>query len=242
MEPRRGGGRCGVKIGIMQPYFAPYLGYWQLLATVDTFVVYDNIQYTKKGWINRNRYLQRDGDSLFTIPVKRDSDYLDVGSRAVAEDFDRDNLLNRLEASYRKAPFFNSAFPVIISIIRREQRNLFEYILHSMHAIAEFLDIKTPIVVSSTVSCDHSLRSEARVIAICQAFGATTYINPIGGQALYSQSTFTAKGIALKFLKTRSICYPQYGAPFVPNLSIIDVMMFNSKDSMCSMLTEYDLI
>ena len=231
-----------MKIGIMQPYFLPYIGYWQLLAAVDAFVVYDNIQYTKKGWINRNRFFQNGRDSLFTIPVKKDAEYLDVVSREVADDFNRDKLLNQLEASYRKAPFFEIVFPMIISIIKKEQRNLFDYIHNSIQVTANFLNINTPIVISSTINCDHSLRSECRVIEICKALGAATYINPSGGQALYSPATFSTHGITLKFLKTRPKCYPQYATPFVANLSIVDVLMFNSKEFVRSMLDDYDLI
>jgi hypothetical protein len=226
----------------MQPYFLPYIGYWQLLAMLDAFVVYDNIQYTKKGWINRNRFLQNGKDALFGVPVKKDSDLLDVVKRSVADDFDRDKVINQLDASYRKAPFFKAVFPVVTSIIRAEYRNLFDYIHHSIRVTAEFLDIKTPIVVSSTIAIDYSLRGESKVIAICKAAGATTYINAIGGQGLYSKSTFDKHDIALKFIKTRPISYLQYGGSFVENLSIVDVMMFNSKESIHAMLGEYDLV
>ena len=231
-----------MKLGIMQPYFMPYIGYWQLLALVDTFVVYDNIQFTKKGWINRNRFLRNGKDSIFTIPVKRDAEYLDVVQRSVADEFDRDKLLNQLAAGYQKAPFFKTVFPVITSIVRAEKRNLFDYIHQSILATAGYLGIKTPIVVSSAIDCDHrSLRGESKVIALCKAMGATEYINPIGGRELYSESTFAAQGIALKFIKTRPICYQQYSEAFVASLSIIDVMMFNSRESIRAMLNEYDL-
>ena len=236
------GQRCDMRLGIMQPYFMPYIGYWQLLAAVDAFVVYDNIQFTKKGWINRNRFLQNGKDSLFTIPVKKDSEYLDIVKRSVADDFDRDKLINQLEASYRKAPFFKTVFPIVISIVRAEQRNLFDYIFHSIRVTADLCDIKTPVVISSTIACDHSLRGENKVIAICKAMGATTYINAIGGQELYSHSTFATHDIALKFIKTRPIFYPQYTSEFVAHLSIIDVMMFNSKEQIRCMLGEYDLV
>jgi hypothetical protein len=231
-----------MRLGIMQPYFMPYIGYWQLLALVDEFVVYDNIQYTKKGWINRNRFLQKGEDALFTIPVKKGSDFLEIVKRSVADEFDRDKLINQLGASYQKAPFFETVFPVVTSIIRAEHRNLFDYVHHSIRVTAEFLGIKIPIIIASTVAIDHSLRGESKVIAICKALGATTYLNAIGGQALYSKSTFDKQGIALRFIKTRPICYQQYADPFVNNLSIIDVMMFNSKETIRAMLGEYDLV
>lgn len=230
-----------MRLAIMQPYFMPYIGYWQLLAAVDRFVMYDNIQYTKKGWINRNRFLQNGQAVLFTIPVKKDSDCLDIVKRSVADDFDPDKLLNQLDASYRKAPFVHTVFPLMISIIKAEHRNLFEYVRHSIRLTAEYLQIRTPVVISSTIAIDHSLRGENKVIALCKAMGAATYINAIGGQGLYSPSAFQAQGIELQFLKTRPISYLQFAHPFVENLSIIDVMMFNSRDSIQAMIGQYDL-
>lgn len=229
-------------LGIMQPYFLPYIGYWQLLAAVDAFVLYDNIQYTKKGWINRNRFLRNGADALFTIPLKKDSDFLDVVKRFVTDDFNPERLLNQLEASYRKAPFFKTVFPIVTSILRAEHRNLFDYIHHSIRVIAEFLHIETPIVVSSGITIDHALGGENKVVAICKAMGATSYLNAIGGQELYSPATFKTHGVTLKFIKTRPICYQQYGGAFVANLSIIDVMMFNSEEAIRSLLREYDLV
>ena len=231
-----------MRLAIMQPYFMPYIGYWQLLAAVDAFVLYDNIQYTKKGWINRNRFLLNGQDSLFTIPVKKDAEYLDVVQRAVGDDFNPVKLLNQFDASYRKAPFFKSVFPLVSSIVNSEHRNLFEYIHHAIQLTADFLGIRTPVIISSTIAIDHSLRGEAKVIALCKALGAGTYINAIGGQDLYSKSTFDAQRISLKFIKTRAIFYPQYANTFVPNLSIIDVMMFNSAESIRTMLGEHDLV
>jgi hypothetical protein len=226
----------------MQPYFMPYIGYWQLLAAVDTFVLYDNIQYTKKGWINRNRFLLNGHDSVFTIPLKKDSEYLDVVRREVAEDFNRIKLLNQFSANYRKAPFFKTVFPLVTSIINAEHSNLFEYIYHSIRLTADFLQIRTPVVISSTIAIDHALRGEDKVIALCKAMGANTYINAIGGQELYSKSTFDSEGITLKFIRARPISYPQFAGEFAANLSIIDVMMFNSKEAIRTMLGQYDLV
>ena len=231
-----------MRLAIMQPYFMPYIGYWQLMASVDAFVLYDNIQYTKKGWINRNRFLLNGRESLFTIPLKQGSDYLDVVQRALAEDFDRAKLLNRLIASYRKAPFFDTAFSLVASIVKVEHRSLFEYIHHSIRLTADYLGITTPVVISSSVAIDHLLHGEDKVLAFCRKLGATTYINAIGGRELYSKSAFAAQGISLRFIKTRPIAYRQFSDPFVPNLSVIDVLMFNSKDAIRAILAEYDLV
>src|SRR5712692_6131938 len=166
----------------MQPYFLPYIGYWQLLSVVDRFVLYDNIKYTKKGWINRNRFLRDGKDAFFTVPLRRASDFLDIVDRSVADDFDRGRLLNQLAGSYRKAPMFSSVFPVIEKIISATETNLFDYIYNSILVTAEFLEIKTPIVVSSTIAIDHGLRAESKVIALCKAMGTDSYVNAIGGR------------------------------------------------------------
>lgn len=226
----------------MQPYFLPYIGYWQLLAAVDRFVVYDNIQYAKKGWINRNRFLRNGADAFFTVPLKKGSDFLNVADRSLADDFDPKTLLNPLAAAYRKAPFFDAVFPMIETIVTAGPRNLFEYLHHSLVVTADYLEIPTPIVVSSTVAIDHGLKSERKVLAICNALGATRYLNFVGGRDLYSPSTFARNGVELSFIQSRPIAYRQYDNPFVPSLSIVDVMMFNSRDAVRGMLSAYDLV
>ena len=218
-----------MKIAIMQPYFSPYIGYWQLIAAVDVFVVYDNIKYTKKGWINRNRFLRHGVEAAFSLPLRKDSDFLDVNQRFLADSFDREDLLNRFREAYRKAPEFSSVMSLLEGIVRNPVSNLFEYNLASIRAICDFLGIKTPLLVSSTIDCDHSLKSAERVQAICKALGADTYVNPVGGMELYSKEDFTQNGIDLKFLKALPFEYSQGGSPFVPWLSIVDILMFNNK-------------
>jgi len=226
----------------MQPYFLPYIGYWQLLSAVDRFVVYDNIQYTKKGWINRNRFLRDGGDALFTVPLKKGSDFLTIVERSIADEFEPRALLNPLASAYRQAPFFDSAFPLLESIVSAAPRNLFEYLLNSLRAMAAWLDIATPIVVSSTVAIDHGLKGESRVLALCRAMDATRYVNAIGGRQLYAVDSFARQGIDLKFIHMHPIVYRQFDHPFVANLSIVDVVMFNPKDAVRAMLGAYDLI
>ena len=215
----------------MQPYFMPYIGYWQLIAAVDAFVVYDNIKYTKKGWINRNRLFKNGNEATFSLPLRKDSDFLDVNQRFLADSFDREDLLNRFWEAYRKAPEFSSVMPLLEGIIRNPASNLFEYIFASIKSVCEFLGIQTPLVVSSNIDCDHSLKSAQRVQAICKTLGAETYVNPVGGMELYSKEDFAARGIDLKFLKVLPFEYPQGGNAFVPWLSILDILMWNGKES-----------
>lgn len=218
-----------MKIGIMQPYFFPYIGYFHLVSSVDVFVVYDNIKYTKKGWINRNRMLQNGSDVMFSLPLKKDSDSLDVCERELAADFSREKLLNQFKGAYRQAPYFEQTFPLAESIVRYEDNNLFRFLYNSLVTTCKYLDIGTEMKISSQVAIDHSLKSQDKVLALCEALGASTYVNAIGGMELYSQETFSDKKIDLKFIKSMPFEYTQLGNEFVPWLSIIDVMMFNSK-------------
>ncbi len=219
-----------MKLAIMQPYLFPYIGYFQLINAVDVFVVYDNIQYTKKGWINRNRILQNGKDVLFSIPLKKDSDYLNVNERVLSVGFNRDKLLNQFKGAYQRAPYFEQVFPLIERIVRYDDVNLFHFLHHSIVNVCEYLDIKTEIRISSDVAIDHSLRNQDKVLALCEAVGAGTYVNAIGGMGLYSKEDFREKGIDLKFLQSKTFEYEQLGNEFLPWLSIIDVLMFNSVD------------
>lgn len=227
----------------MQPYLFPYIGYFQLIAAADVFVVYDNIKYTKKGWMNRNRFLQNGADALFSVPLRKDSDFLDIRERAIASDFNRDKLVNQLREAYRKSPCFEAAFPVVEEVLRNPEPNLFAFLHRSIASTCAYLGIRTPIVVSSTVPIDHRLQNKERVMALCEAVGADEYVNPIGGVELYSKDEFAERGIELRFLKPRPLEYPQLGAPFVPWLSIIDVMMFNPRERIGEILAgHYDLV
>ena len=232
-----------MKIAIMQPYFLPYIGYWQLIASVDAFVVYDNIKYTKKGWINRNRFLRNGVEAAFSLPLRKDSDFLDVNQRFLADSFEREDMLNRFREAYRKAPEFSSVMPLLEGIIRNPVSNLFDYIFASIQLVCEFLGIRTPLVVSSTIDCDYSLKAAGRVQAICKALGSDTYVNPVGGMELYSKEDFARNGIDLKFLKALPFEYEQSGNAFVPWLSILDVLMFNNKTVINEIiLNEYTII
>lgn len=232
-----------MRLAIMQPYFMPYIGYFQLIAAVDTFIVYDNIKYTKKGWINRNRMLLNGKDVMFSLPLKSDSDSLAVCERELAADFSRDKLLNKLKGAYRRAPYFEQTFPLVEQIVWYEDTNLFRFLHHSIVTTCEHLGITTEIKISSEIAIDYSLKSQDKVLALCEAVGASTYVNPIGGVELYSEEIFREKGIELKFIKSKPFKYAQLGNEFVPWLSMIDVMMFNPLDTILACIsTNYELI
>jgi len=232
-----------MKLGIMQPYFLPYIGYFQLMNAVDEFVIYDNIQYTKKGWINRNRILVNGKASYITLPIKKDSDHLNIVERRLADDGkERIKLIRRIDNLYHKAPKFKSVFPLIEAIILFNTNNLFGFLLHSLYQTKFYLGILTPLVISSTITIDHSLKSEEKVISICRSREAKIYINAIGGTSLYKKENFEKERIALRFIKSDHIEYKQFDNPFMPALSIIDVMMFNPREKIAEYLSKYTLI
>lgn len=232
-----------MRLAIMQPYFFPYIGYFQLIAAVDLFIVYDNIKYTKKGWINRNRMLQNGKDVMFSLPLKSDSDYLNVCARELVADFNRGKLLNQIKGAYRQAPFFTQTFPLVEQVIQYEDMNLFRFLHHSIVKTCEYLGITTEIRISSGIAIDHDLKNQDKVLALCEMVGASSYVNAIGGMELYSKETFRDKGIDLKFIKSNTFEYAQFGDAFVPWLSIIDVLMFNPLDTVKTCIsTNYELI
>src|SRR5262245_33104169 len=187
-----------MKVAVMQPYFFPYIGYFQLINAVDLFIVYDNIKYTKKGWISRNRILQQGNAVVFSLALKRGSDSLDVRDRELAADFDGRKLLNQIREAYRSAPYFGQAFPVVEEAMRYGDRNLFHFLHHSILKTCEYLGIGTAIAKSSDIQIDHSMKGQAKVIALCEKVGASRYVNAIGGMELYSSEDFQARGIELK--------------------------------------------
>lgn len=232
-----------MRLAIMQPYFLPYIGYFQLIANVDQFIVYDNIKYTKKGWINRNRMLRNGKEQVFSLPLKQDSDYLDVCGRELSPDFNRDKLLNQFKEAYRRAPYFVEIFPLIEQIVRYADKNLFRFLLNSILKTCQHLGITTEIKISSGVAIDHTLKNQDKVLALCKAVDATTYVNAIGGREMYSAGAFKNEGINLNFIKSKPFHYPQFDNEFVPWLSIVDVMMFNSLDTIKSCVSaNYELI
>lgn len=232
------------RVVIMQPYLFPYIGYFQLMKIADEFVVYDNIEYTKKGWFNRNRILVNGKDSFITFPLRKGSDFLHVKDRFLSDTWpeERIKLLNRIKEAYRKAPYFSDTFSIIEEIILFDVQNLFTFTLNSLNKLKDYLNLTCTLVVSSSIPIDHSLKSEDKVIAICKERGANDYINPSGGIDLYKKDRFSNEGISLSFLFPSEIKYNQFNNEFVPWLSIIDLLMFNARDHIVDvMLKSYTL-
>lgn len=232
-----------MKLGIMQPYFVPYIGYWQLMNLVDQYVIYDDVNYIKGGWINRNRILVNGVPKYFNVPMRGSSPNILINEVKVDHNkaIIRKNLRS-IEGAYKKAPYYEIVYPMLEDILWCGEENLAKYIEYSFRVIAKYLEIKTELLVSSDLDKDNMLKGQDKVLAICQQLNATEYYNAIGGQELYSFEAFREHGIQLHFVKTQDILYDQFGDEFQPNLSIIDVMMFNPKNKLKEYLEAYTLI
>lgn len=227
----------------MQPYFFPYIGYWQLIQAVDRFVIYDDVNYIKGGWINRNRILINGEPHYITVPLNQSSPYKKICETAMqASSSWRGKLVKMLEVTYRKAPDFIDVFPVIENLIRFDTDNLSEYLANQLQALSKFMGINTEFVVTSRGYGNDELSGQERVLDICQREGATTYINPQGGQSLYDAGSFHDAGIDLRFIVMRPIPYKQRADEFVPYLSIIDALMETGSVGIKRHLDSFELI
>ena len=233
-----------MKVGIMQPYIFPYIGYWQLINAVDKFIVLDDVNYITRGYINRNSILVNGKAYKFTIPVSKASqNKLICESTLSFSDEDKQKFLKTLYMAYKNAPIFNQVYPILEDIINNPTADLTDFITNSIFEICKYLNIETEIVKSSELQKNNNLRAQDRIIEICKVVGADTYINPCGGIELYSKDCFKQEDISLYFLtpKMSEIIYTQSKHPFVPYLSIIDLLMYNSVEKIQEFLLKFEL-
>ena len=229
-----------MKLGIMQPYFMPYIGYWQLMAAVDTYVVYDDVNYIKGGWVSRNNILLNGQKHMFTITLNGASPNKLFNEITIKDDFKKFSRL--IESAYRKAPYYVEITALLEKIYSYEDKSLGAFMMNSFQVVLDYLEIDTKLVLSSTIVKDNALRGKDKVKHICHLLGADTYYNAIGGQELYDKEDFKVYGINLHFVQTNLVPYAQLGNEFVPGLSIMDVLMYNGKEGTKKLLKEYSLI
>ncbi len=230
-----------MKLGIMQPYFFPYLGYWQLIAAVDKFIILDDVNFIKQGWINRNNILVQNQAKPINLIVSSASSFVEIRELKVNEKKWQKKLLTTIEFNYKKAPYFKEVYPLLETLINHSETNLSKYLVDNIKGIAQYLNINTQIIETSSIYPKNELKGQDRIIDICNRESAKTYINAINGKDLYQSETFKKQGVDLNFIQMNEIRYKQFNADFVPYLSIIDVLMFNSVEEVRLMLKQYDL-
>ncbi len=233
------------KTAIMQPYFFPYISYWQLINAVDTFVILDDVNFIMRGWINRNNILINDKPHLFSIPLDKPSQNKFIcGTKLKFTGSEKSNFLKMIQLAYKKAPYFDDFYPIFSKIVLTEDDDLTNFIHNSLVKVCKYLGLKTEFLRSSNIQKDNSLKSEDKIIEICKKLDTDTYINLAGGKELYNHNHFEEKNIKLRFIDTdfNNIRYKQFKNEFIQGLSFLDIIMFNSTDEIKNLLNQYTLI
>lgn len=229
-------------VGIHQPYLFPYIGYFQLINAVDLFVLADDFQYVKGRWINRNYILLQEQPYLFTVPLKKASQNKNINSIEMRIDnIWVDRFLMTLKQAYGKAPCFGMVFPVLEEIMKSDKTYISELIHYSITALNRYLEITTPLKLSSENYQTDDKKREWKIFEICGKENADRYINLIGGVELYDKAFFKENGLELQFLKPELKAYDQFDKEFIDRLSIIDVIMFNTPEQVHELLECYEL-
>ena len=230
-----------MKLGVMQPYFFPYIGYWQLINVVDKYVIYDDVNYIKGGWINRNKILINGEATFLNLYLSLASPNKKINEIEIDSGIRNQKNLKRIAMAYKKAPYYEETYPLLEELLTSKETNLAKLNGKIIKEISSYLSMNTEFVYSSEIEKNGHLKGQERLLDICKRLGASDYYNAIGGKALYDQESFRSEGIRLHFLKTKEIRYKQFDSDFVPNLSIIDLLMFNGREGTKELLKCYTL-
>jgi hypothetical protein len=228
-----------MKVAVMQPYFFPYVGYFQLISACDVFVILDDVNYKKQGWINRNRILLGNKPKLITLAVESASQNKLINQLYVSSN--KTKLLSTIYHCYSKAPFFKSTFPLIEDIFSCNQKNLVDFLSYSLIKVSEYFEIERKWYWSSKLDTAPKNSGQSRIIHLCRKLSAEHYINLPGGRELYEHKTFSDSGVKLSFINSFQRSYEQFDNNFVDNLSIIDLMMFNSRKECADIIRGFNL-
>lgn len=230
-----------MKIGIMQSYFFPYIGYFQLINACDKFVLYEHVSFRKKSWITRNRILDKGkGTPVYIqVPVQKQSSFKTIKEIGIVQNSDwKNKIVNLTNFNYKKAPFYNEVFEWLTKVIYLEEESLHDYNAKIIIALCKKIGIQTEIVFNNATehieyklmqkkNIDNENVKSERVIELMQHFNASQFLNPIGGEALYDKSFFKSRGVGLSFLQPETLSYKQFEHQFIPHLSILDVLFHN---------------
>ena len=238
-----------MKVAIMQPYFFPYIGYFQLLNYVDLWIVFDNIQYIDKGWINRNRILHPEHKKewqYITIPLDSRKGFSKINNIKIKQELDwKNRIIRKLTFYNEQSIFYKEVISLINNIFNTNENNLSKFVTSSIRYTADYLGIKTKILVLSNMELPLTNINHPGdwALRICESIGAKEYINPFGGKDLFYKKKFKDSNIKLSFLKSKMVVYDQKRHEFIPGLSILDSMMWNSKSQLSKFINEdFDLV
>ncbi|EKO3569134.1 WbqC family protein [Vibrio metschnikovii] len=230
-----------MSLAVMQPYLFPYIGYYQLAYLSDIFVFYDDVNYIKNGYINRNEILTKNGRQLFTLPVNKASSFTPIKDLYFSDNIRK--ILAQITQAYSKAPYFNDVYPIVEKVFISKNRSVEYMTSMSIIEVFKYLNVDFNYFFSSALAYERQKSAEFKLFEMCKLFGSRKYVNSIGGSALYNKSNFLKEGVELLFLSSKECHYSQFNndSVFQDNLSIIDVLMNNGKDSILELLANYEL-
>lgn len=240
----------------MQPYFFPYIGYFQLISEVNIFVLYDKVSYRKSSWLQRNRIKDKGTSQplYLSVPVQHHSSKKLIENVRITENDDwKTQFKNLIYYNYKRAPFFDEVFEFIVELIFNDEKSLHKYNGNILLNISEKLGIMTSIIIENeaheqveanlrNMHIPNELRKQQRVIQLCKLYDSKDYINPINGMSLYDFDFFERHNTQLHFMEAERIEYPQFTQPFCENMSIIDVLMHNGFNGTKELLQHRKLI
>ncbi len=226
-------------LSINQPYFFPYIGYFQLIHASDKFISLEDVNFITGGWINRNRILINGAPAYLSVPLMDASQNRKINeTRVLKEDGWKDNILKKLRMSYSRAPFYSDCFKLVSNTLNIDSELISDIAFQSILEVCNYAGLRREFGKSSA---QNELKGEEKIIGICHSEKADSYINLPGGENIYNKDSFSKRGIALKFIEPEIREYKQFRSPFVPALSIIDVLMFNSPSAVMEMISSYTL-
>lgn len=227
-----------MKIAVMQPYFFPYIGYYQLAYEVDKFIFFDDVNFIKKGYISRNSVLLNGARKDFSVPVLKISQNRKIVEHNYVGDFSE--FINLMQRAYAEAPFYRQIMPIISEVVYDADLNVARKNAKTIIYVFEYLGLSRKFCFSSQLGLNDQEKGQDRILKICEKLKANEYKNAIGGRHLYDFETFQNSGIHLNFIKTNEIIYNQgLNKNFEKNLSIIDILMNCEKERVVSMLKDY---
>lgn len=237
-----------MKIGIMQPYFMPYIGYFSLIKNTDKFILLDTVQFIRHGWIERNRVLKQNGGWLYiSIPILKQN-----GRETLIKDITINNnekwksrILAQLQHYRRKAPYYNNVISLLDEIFSQEFSDIVTLNKNSLEKICDYLRIESHIEIFSemNLSIEPVNAPDEWALSICKAIdGVNEYWNPIGGTSFFDRQKYEKQGIKILFQEMNLLEYNQKLPYFEAGLSIIDVLMFNSTEDVVKLMDSYKLV
>ncbi|HFQ2072142.1 TPA: WbqC family protein [Providencia stuartii] len=227
-------------LAVMQPYLFPYIGYYQLAYHSDLFIFYDDVNYIKGGYINRNNILTKNGKQLFTVPINHASSFKKINELEFSNNVKK--VLATIQQAYSKAPNFDTVYPIIENILLSKNRNVAKMTSDSIIEVFKYLEVPFKYQFSSQLDYNRELDSKNKLYSFCKLYNANKYTNSPGGKVLYSKEEFKNEGIELNFIETNNISYKQFNTDsFEKNLSIIDLLMNLPKQQVLYLLDEYNL-